>query len=94
MSDTPDVWQCVRSINDDCFCGSNWEITRDQSTRAARSFATSMKKFMPIPKKNDRRGANASTDIPAATPVRTYSRPSAMVKASSCTAVAPASWMW
>ena len=34
-------------------------------TRAARSFAISMKKFMPIPKKNDSRGANSSTQGPA-----------------------------
>ena len=32
--------------------------------RAARSFATSMKKFMPMPKKNDSRGANSSTARP------------------------------
>ena len=30
-------------------------MTRDQSRRAARSFATSMKKFMPMAKKNERR---------------------------------------
>jgi hypothetical protein len=49
------------------------------SKRAARSLATSMKKFMPMAKKNESRGANASTLIPAATPVRTYSSPSASV---------------
>ena len=31
-----------------------------QSSRAARSLATSMKKFMPIAQKNDRRGAKRS----------------------------------
>jgi hypothetical protein len=41
--------------------------------------ATSVKKFMPMAKKNDRRGAKASTLRPAASPVRTYSRPSAKV---------------
>ena len=50
-----------------------------QSRRAARSFATSMKKFIPIAKKNESRGANASTLIPDAMPVRTYSSPSASV---------------
>ena len=61
--------------------------------RAARSLATSMKKFMPMPKKNDRRPANASMSRPDAIARATYSRPSAIVKASSCTAVAPASCM-
>jgi hypothetical protein len=49
------------------------------SSRAARILATSMKKFMPIAQKNERRGANASTSSPAAMPVRTYSTPSASV---------------
>ena len=94
VSDTPDVWQCVRSIDDPGFCGSNCPITRDQSRRAARSLATSMKKFMPMAKKNERRPANSSMVRPRARAARTYSRPSAMVNASSCTAVAPASCMW
>ena len=53
-----------------------------------------MKKFMPIAKKKDSRPANASTSKPRAVTVRTYSSPSAIVNASSCTAVAPASCMW
>ena len=52
---------------------------RAQSPRAARSLATSMKKFMPMPQKKLMRGAKASTSSPAATPARTYSRPSASV---------------
>ena len=40
-------------------------MMRDHSSRAARSFATSMKKFMPIAKKNESRPANASTSRPA-----------------------------
>src|SRR5262249_1290556 len=50
-----------------------------QTARAARSFATSMKKFMPMPKKKDSRGAKRSTSSWAARPARTYSTPSASV---------------
>ena len=49
---------------------------------------------MPMAQKNDRRGAKASTDMPALTPARRYSKPSANVYASSMSAVAPASCMW
>ena len=41
-------------------------MMRAHSSRAARSFATSMKKFMPIAKKNERRPANSSTSRPRA----------------------------
>jgi hypothetical protein len=51
----------------------------DQSWRAARSFAASMKKFMPMPKKKDSRPANASTSRPREVAARTYSMPSASV---------------
>ncbi len=44
-----------------------------------RSFATSMKKFMPMAQKKERRGANWSTVMPAAMPARIYSTPSASV---------------
>ncbi len=47
--------------------------------RAARILAISMKACMPIAQKNDSRGANLSTESPAATPARTYSIPFAMV---------------
>ena len=47
--------------------------------RAARSLATSIQKFMPTAQKKLRRGAKSSMSSPAATPVRTYSRPSARV---------------
>jgi hypothetical protein len=94
VSDTPDVWQWVRSINDDGFSAPSARIDRDQSRRAARSFATSMKRFMPMPKKNDRRGANSSIGSPRSIAAPTYSSPSASVKPSSWTAVAPASCMW
>ena len=69
-------------------------MIRCQSSRAARSFAASMKKFMPIAKKNDSRPAKASTSMPPAIAAFTYSLPSASVKPSSCTRFAPASCMW
>ena len=47
------------------FFGANFSaMSVDQSRRAARSLATSMKKFMPMAKKNERRGANLSTSSP------------------------------
>ena len=94
VSDTPEVWQCVRSMRDFSSFGSNCRMTRSHSSRAARSLAISMKKSMPMAKKNDSRPANLSTSRPRAVAVRTYSSPSAIVKASSWSAVAPASCMW
>ena len=76
----PLVWQCVRSASDLASLGaSSVLMSLAQRRRAARSFATSMKKFMPMPKKNDSRGANASMPRPALTPARAYSTPSASV---------------
>jgi hypothetical protein len=40
----------------------------DHSSRPARSLATSMKKFMPMAQKKERRGAKLSISMPAATP--------------------------
>ncbi len=93
VSDTPDVWQCVRSIFERSSCAPNCVIARCQRTRAARSLAISMKKFMPIAKKKLKRPANLSMSSPDATPYFTYSMPSAIVKASSWSCVAPASCM-
>src|SRR5690349_8334758 len=94
VSDQPEVWQWVRRLSDLGLVDPASRTSRAHSSRAARSFATSMKKFMPMPKKNDSRGANASMSRPAARPARMYSTPSARVYASSRSAVAPASWMW
>ena len=95
LSDQPLVWQCVLSSRLSSLRGANCSfISSAHSRRAARSFATSMKKFMPMPKKNEKRGATSSTVNPARTPVLAYSRPSAMVKASSSALWAPASCMW
>ena len=94
VSDQPDVWQCVRSAIDFGFFGLKLFMIFAQSMRAARIFAISMNGFMPMPQKKERRGANASMSMPASTPVRTYSNPSARVYASSMSADAPASCMW
>ncbi|MDF2707083.1 MAG: hypothetical protein K0R62_2735 [Nonomuraea muscovyensis] len=61
------------------FVAPNPDTSFAHSSRAARSLATSMKTFMPMHQKNDSRGANRSTSIPAATPARRYSTPSASV---------------
>ena len=61
--------------------------------RAARNLQISSKKSMCELKKNESRGANESTSIPAFIAASTYANPSASVKASSCTAVEPASRM-
>ena len=77
---TPEVWQWVRSSSERSSCGSKClRISSAQRRRAARSLAISMKKFMPIPKKNESRGANWSTVRPVFSAARTYSMPSASV---------------
>ena len=69
----------MRSDSDLGEVGSNCLTSLAHSSRAARSFATSMKKFMPMAQKNDSRGAKASMSRPAASPARMYSTPSASV---------------
>ncbi len=69
-------------------------MDRCHKNRAARSIAISIKKFIPMPKKKDRRGAKVSTDIPDLMAARTYSIPSARVNAVWRTESAPASMMW
>jgi hypothetical protein len=65
QADTPEVWQWVRSIRSEVFFAPNSVMIRCHSTRAARSLATSMKKFMPMAKKKLSRPANLSTSMPA-----------------------------
>lgn len=80
VSDQPEVCEWVRSDRDFGFFGWKFSSMRvAQIRRAARSLATSMKKFMPIAQKKDSRGANWSISMPAATPARAYSMPSAIV---------------
>ncbi len=95
VSCTPAVWVWKRSISDlGFFAPNSSRITCAQIRRAARNLATSSRIVVRATKKNDRRGAKSSTSIPAATAVRTYSMPSARVKAISCAGEAPASAMW
>ena len=74
--------------------GSKRLISRCHRKRAARSIAISMKKFMPMPKKKDSRGANWSIVSPLRRAACTYSSPSASVNAHCNTELAPASIMW
>ena len=95
VSDTPAVCAWKRSCHDRGFLAPNRSrITRAQMRRAARNLAISSKKSLCALKKNEIRGANASTSRPASMPYCTYSMPSRSVNASSCAAVAPASRMW
>ena len=76
----PEVCECVRRLSDLSDFGLKFSFTSfAQIRRAARILATSMNVFMPMAQKKDRRGANASTSRPAATPARIYSMPSASV---------------
>ena len=65
-----------------------------QIRRAARNLAISSKKSLCELKKNDSRGAKSSTRSPRSIAASTYAIPSAIVNASSWTAVEPASRMW
>ena len=55
----------MRSISDRGFFGPNSSMISAHSSRAARSLAISMKKFMPMPKKKLSR-AGESVDVKAA----------------------------
>ena len=94
VNDQPEVWLCVRNAKDFGFFGLNCLTILAHNKRPALILAISMKWFIPIAQKNDKRGANASMSIPAFTPARKYSKPSAKVYANSMSAVAPASCMW
>ncbi len=95
MSCTPAVCVWNRSIIDlGFFAPSSSRITRAQMRRAARNFATSSRNVVLATKKNESRGAMSSTSSPAATAARTYSLALAIVNATSCAGVAPASAMW
>jgi hypothetical protein len=91
----PAVWVWNRSFHEfSSFAWNRSRMMRAHIRRAARYFAISSKKSMWALKKYDSRGANLSTGIPASIPAWTYAIPSAIVKASSWTAVDPASLMW
>ena len=69
----------MRSDSDFGLVAPSRSTSLAHSNRPARSLATSMKKFMPMPQKKLSRGANASTSIPASRPAFRYSTPSARV---------------
>ena len=95
VSDTPAVWVWNRSCIDRSSSAPYRSfIQRAQMRRAARYFAISSKKSMWALKKNDSRGANASTGSPACNASSTYANPLASVNANSSAAVEPASRMW
>ena len=95
VNDAPEFWACVRSRSDlGSFALYFSFITRAQILRAALNFAISSKKSIPQFQKNDSRAAKSSTLNPASIPRSTYANPSANVKASSWTALDPASRMW
>ena len=80
VSDQPDVWEWVRKESERGSFGAKVScISLAQTRRPARNFAISVKTFMPIAQKKDRRGAKRSIGMPAATPARAYSIPSAIV---------------
>jgi len=61
----PEVWQWVRNAIDFGFLGLNCLTILAQSILAALILAISMKWFIPIPQKNEIRGAKASMSSPA-----------------------------
>ena len=75
----PLVCEWVRRLRERSSFGSKRLMSLAQIMRAARILATSMKKFMPMAQKKERRGANLSMGMPASTPALAYSRPSASV---------------
>ena len=70
VSDHPDVCECVRSAMDLGFLAPKLFTILAHSRRQARILAISMKWFMPMAQKKLRRGAKASTSIPALIPAR------------------------
>ena len=58
-------------------------MSRAQSRRAARNFATSWKKWLCALKKKESRSPNSSGERPASTAARQYASPFASVNASS-----------
>ncbi len=79
VNDQPDVCEWVRKAKDFGFFGLNCLTIFAQSKRAARILAISIKWFIPIAQKKDKRGAKVSMSIPALIPARKYSKPSAKV---------------
>src|SRR5699024_12057954 len=62
VNDHPEVCEWVRRLNDLSRTAPRSLTRRAHSRRAARSLATSMKKFIPIAQKNDSLGAKRSEE--------------------------------
>ncbi len=74
-SDQPEVWLCVAGATSERGSfGLNSCIAWPKAGARRGELRYSMKKFMPIAQKNDRRGAKRSTSRPALMPARTYRR--------------------
>ena len=84
---------CARGLDVDGFAPNRSRRSFAHIRRPARNFAISSKKSLWTSQKYDSRGANSSTSSPPSMPSCTYPMPSAIVNASSCTPVAPASRM-
>ena len=83
------------SIHDLGFAAPNLSrIILAHILRAARNFAASSSRLLWATKKKDSLPPKSSTSRPESTAACTYAMALAKVKASSCTAVAPASRMW
>ena len=95
VSDSPLVCVWNFSCIDLGFFAPNLSLSmRAYTRRAALNFATSSKNSMVQQKKNDRRGAKSSIASPCARHVSMYAMALAIVNATSCVAVEPASLMW
>ena len=95
VSVCPEVWAWNRSWRDLGSLAPKVScISLAQMRRAARNLPTSSKKLLCELKKKLSLGANSSILRPRSRAWRTYSKPSASVKANSWIALEPASRMW
>ena len=95
VSDEPAVKAKIRSFSEaGSFVPYFSRINFAQTRLAARNFAISGKKSMFEERNVKRVGATKSTETPRAIALSKYSRAFANVKATSCTALDPASRMW
>ena len=91
-ADQPSVTieQIVETIRYEMTAHPDHGYSRSERIRSAVFF---LPESMPVAQKNESRPANLSISWPVFSAARTYSMPSARVKATSCTALAPASCM-
>src|SRR5690606_26350125 len=65
VKDHPEVWLCALSAKDLGSLGLNWLTISAQSNLPALNLAISIKWFIPMAQKKDKRGAKSSMSIPA-----------------------------